>query len=82
MPVIAALDVGTEFAKALVFDIDDEGLGTVRGVGRKRQGLSHMQSGTVSDIDAVVVNCRAALDEALREAGRLALEALERIETA
>jgi hypothetical protein len=39
-----ALDVGTEFAKALVFDIDDEGRGTVRGVGRRRQGLTHMQA--------------------------------------
>ena len=47
-----ALDVGTEFAKALVFDIDPSGHGTVRGVGRKRQGLAHMQSGTVADIAA------------------------------
>ena len=37
-----ALDIGTEFAKALVFEIGDDGHGTVRGVGRKRQGLSHM----------------------------------------
>ena len=64
-----ALDVGTEFAKALVFEIDDEGLGTVRGVGRKRQGLSHMQSGTVADIAAVVDNCAVALQEAEEMAG-------------
>ena len=64
-----ALDVGTEFAKALVFEIDDEGLGTVRGVGRKRQGLSHMQSGTVADIAAVVDNCTVALQEAEEMAG-------------
>ena len=64
-----ALDVGTEFAKALVFEIDDEGLGTVRGVGRKRQGLSHMQSGTVADITAVVDNCAVALQEAEEMAG-------------
>jgi cell division protein FtsA len=56
-----ALDIGTEFAKALVFEIDDEGKGTVRGVGRKRQGLAHMQSGTVADIAAVVDNCAVAL---------------------
>jgi cell division protein FtsA len=43
--------------------------GVVRGVGRQRQGLSHMQSGTVSDIDAVVANCRKALDEAEQMAG-------------
>jgi cell division protein FtsA len=64
-----ALDVGTEFAKALVFDIDPEGHGTVRGVGRKRQGLSHMQSGTVADIAAVVDNCAVALQEAEEMAG-------------
>jgi cell division protein FtsA len=64
-----ALDIGTEFAKALVFDIDDDRHGTVRGVGRKRQGLSHMQSGTVADIAAVVDNCAVALQEAEEMAG-------------
>jgi cell division protein FtsA len=64
-----ALDVGTEFAKALVFEIDETGHGTVRGVGRKRQGLSHMQSGTVADIAAVVDNCAVALQEAEEMAG-------------
>lgn len=64
-----ALDIGTEFAKALVFDISEDGKGTVRGVGRKRQGLSHMQSGTVADISAVVDNCSVALQEAEEMAG-------------
>ena len=73
-----ALDVGTEFAKALVFEIDGSaaaggagarGHGTVRGVGRRRQGLSHMQSGTVADIAAVVDNCAVALQEAEEMAG-------------
>jgi cell division protein FtsA len=64
-----ALDIGTEFAKALVFDIEDGGRGVVRGVGRKRQGLSHMQSGTVADIAAVVDNCSVALQEAEEMAG-------------
>ena len=67
-PAIAALDIGTEFAKALVVTVErDFGgrlIGTVRGTGRTRQGLAHMQSGTVSDIDAVVANCRVAMDEA------------------
>jgi cell division protein FtsA len=63
-----ALDVGTEFAKALVFEIED-GKGIVKGVGRKRQGLAHMQSGTVADISAVVDNCAVALQEAEEMAG-------------
>ncbi|HEY7590114.1 MAG TPA: cell division FtsA domain-containing protein [Candidatus Limnocylindrales bacterium] len=64
-----ALDVGTEFAKALVFEIEDGRRGVIRGVGRKRQGLSHMQSGTVADIAAVVDNCQVALQEAEEMAG-------------
>jgi cell division protein FtsA len=72
-PAIAALDIGTEFAKALVIDVerDAEGrlVGVVRGSGRQRQGLAHMQSGTVSDIDAVVANCRVAMDQARAAAG-------------
>jgi cell division protein FtsA len=64
-----ALDIGTEFAKALVLEVDERGHGTVRGVGRQRQGLSHMQSGTVADIAAVVDNCAVALQEAEEMAG-------------
>src|SRR3954447_13348854 len=64
-----SLDVGTEFAKALVFEVDDERKGVVRGVGRRRQGLAHMQSGTVTDIAAVVDNCQVALQEAEEMAG-------------
>ncbi|MDP8904789.1 MAG: rod shape-determining protein [Chloroflexota bacterium] len=64
-----ALDVGTEFAKALVFEVDEQRHGTVRGVGRRRQGLAHMQSGTVADIAAVVDNCQVALQEAEEMAG-------------
>jgi cell division protein FtsA len=65
-----ALDIGTEYAKALVFETDPDGAAVVIGVGRRRQGLSHMQSGTVADIPAVVANCREALDEAEAMAGR------------
>jgi cell division protein FtsA len=68
-PACTALDVGTEFAKALVFEVAEDGTGVVRGVGRQRQGLSHMQSGTVADIDAVVDNCALALQEAEAMAG-------------
>jgi cell division protein FtsA len=64
-----ALDIGTEYAKALVFTTNEDGEADVTGVGRQRQGLSHMQSGTVADIPAVVRNCRAALDEAEAMAG-------------
>ena len=64
-----ALDVGTEFAKALVFEIDESGHGRCAASGRQRQGLSHMQPGTVADIAAVVDNCAVALQEAEEMAG-------------
>jgi cell division protein FtsA len=51
-----------------VFQISD-GKAVVQGVGRKRQGLAHMQSGTVADISAVVDNCAVALQEAEEMAG-------------
>ena len=63
-----ALDVGTEYVKTLFFDALP-GEAVVRGVGRERQGLSHMQSGTVTDIAGVVANCRAALAAAEAMAG-------------
>jgi cell division protein FtsA len=66
-----ALDIGTEYAKALVFDYQGGGAAVV-GVGRQRQGLAHMQSGTVADIPAVVANCRQAVDAAQDMAGRTA----------
>jgi cell division protein FtsA len=79
-PAIASLDIGTEVAKALVLSVehDPEGrlVGVVRGTGRQRQGLTHMQSGTVSDIDAVVANCRIAMDEARSMAGRRPMAAV------
>ena len=69
---LTALDVGTEFAKALLVSLEptpDGVAGVVRGSGRQRQGLTHMQSGTVTDIDAVVTNSRQALDQAQEQAG-------------
>jgi len=79
-PAIAALDIGTEFAKALVVSVerDAEGrlVGIVRGSGRQRQGLAHMQSGTVSDIDAVVANCRVAMDAAREMSGERPMAAV------
>ena len=79
-PAIAALDIGTEWAKALVLTVehDPDGrlVGVIRGSGRQRQGLAHMQSGTVSDIEAVVANCRVAVDAAREMAGRQPLAAV------
>lgn len=65
---IVALDVGTEFVKALIGRITPEGANIV-GVGRVHQNLSDMQAGAVSDIGAVVENCNQALGIAEEQAG-------------
>ncbi|MGH7196707.1 MAG: cell division FtsA domain-containing protein [Candidatus Saccharimonadales bacterium] len=65
---VVALDIGTEFVKALVAEIDGDEL-RILGVGREHQGLSDMHSGAIADIGAVVRNCEAALSDAESQAG-------------
>jgi cell division protein FtsA len=65
---LVGLDIGTEFVKALVAKVTDDGLEIV-GVGRSHQGLSDMQAGAIADISAVVQNCDKALAQAEEQAG-------------
>ena len=65
---IVALDIGTEFVKALIAKLDGDTLNIV-GVGRARQELSDMHSGAIADISGVVRNCEDALSEAEEQAG-------------
>ncbi len=72
IPHYAALDIGTEFVKALIFKIGEGGKAHVVGWGRQRQRLGDMQGGTVTDIGGVVENCAKALDAAEEMAGAVA----------
>lgn len=72
IPHYAALDIGTEFVKALVFKIGEGGKAHIVGAGRQRQRLGDMQGGTVTDIGGVVENCAKALDQAEEMAGAVA----------
>lgn len=65
---IVALDIGTEFVKALIAKMEDDQLKIV-GVGRKRQDVSDMHSGAIADIAGVVQNCETALSDAEEQAG-------------
>lgn len=67
---LVALDVGTEYIKALIGRIrpEDGGIDIV-GMGRTRQGLADMQAGAIADIGAVVQNCDEALSQAEQQAG-------------
>lgn len=65
-----ALDIGTEVAKALVFNIEKDGkTASVVGVGKERQKRGNMQSGAVSDISGVIETCTVAIAKALENAG-------------
>lgn len=72
---VVALDIGTEFVKALIARVKGDDLEII-GVGRKRQETSDMHSGAIADIAGVVQNCEAALAEAEDQAGLQAKRAV------
>ncbi len=72
---IVALDIGTEFVKALIARIEGDSIEIV-GVGRARQDVSDMHSGAIADIGGVVRNCEAALSAAEQQAGVQAKKAV------
>ncbi len=65
---LVALDIGTEFVKALVGRVVGSEVEII-GVGRAHQGLSDMQAGAIADIAAVTANCEKALAAAEQQAG-------------
>lgn len=65
---LVALDIGTEFVKALVGRVVGNDVEII-GVGRAHQELSDMQAGAIADIAAVVANCDRALAAAEQQAG-------------
>lgn len=65
---LVALDIGTEFVKALVGKVGLNGEIEIIGVGRAHQSLTDMQAGAISDIASVVQNCDKALNEAESQA--------------
>ena len=65
---MVALDIGTEYVKALIGKITPHGIEIV-GVGREHQELSDMQAGAIADIGSVVKNCDKALSQAEQQAG-------------
>ena len=65
---LVALDIGTEFVKALVGRVVGNEVEII-GVGRSHQELADMQAGAIADIAAVVANCDQALAAAEQQAG-------------
>jgi cell division protein FtsA len=71
---LLVLDIGTEFIKALILEIDknfveDDKIkeqGLVIGVGRERQSVNNMRAGAVANIDGVSFICKKAFEKAAR----------------
>lgn len=61
---VVALDIGTEYVKALIAKVDKDEQMEIIGVGRARQEISDMHSGAIADITGVVRNCETALIQA------------------
>lgn len=70
-PYLLSLDIGTEFVKALICEVDGAEAKVI-GVGRQHQGLSDMQGGAITDIAGVVANCDAAIKQAEEMSGVVA----------
>lgn len=66
--LVLALDIGTEFVKALIYRIE-ENHGFVIGYAKVRQKLGDMASGSVANIAGVTETAAAAIEQAARIAG-------------
>ena len=66
---ILALDIGTEFVKAVIAKKTKSGKLDIIGVGKAHQEPSNMHAGAIADIEGVVGSCEKALTVAERTAG-------------
>lgn len=63
-----ALDIGTEYVKAVIVKFDDNSCEII-GYGRIKQDYANMEGGAISDIEEVVKSCYEAISEAKEMAG-------------
>ena len=72
MSTLLALDIGTEFVKAVIAKAGKKGQLEVIGVGKAHQDQNNMYAGAIADIPAVTSVCEKALIDAEEEAGETA----------
>ncbi|MBR3236250.1 pilus assembly protein PilM [Candidatus Saccharibacteria bacterium] len=72
MSSILALDIGTEFVKAILAKPTKKGDLQILGIGKARQTEGNMHAGAVADIPAVVNVCEEALVQVEDQAGERA----------
>ena len=59
-----ALDIGTEFVKALIVRFNKDDVREIIGFGKVKQNYSNMEGGAISDIEEVIKRCYEAIEEA------------------
>lgn len=67
--ILLALDIGTEFVKAVIAEKTSDDNLNIIGVGKEHQSMGNMYTGAVADIQAVVSTCEKALSRAEEMAG-------------
>jgi len=72
MSTILALDIGTEFVKAILAKPTKKGDLEILGTGKAKQLDGNMHAGAVADIPAVVTTCEEALIKVEQQAGERA----------
>ena len=72
MNTILALDIGTEFVKAILAKPGKKGNLEILGIGKAKQQEGNMNAGAVADIPAVVSVCEEAVAEVEKAAGERA----------
>lgn len=72
MNTILALDIGTEYVKAIMSRPGKKGDIEILGVAKAKQAESNMYAGAIADIPAVVATCEEALVQVEDEAGERA----------
>lgn len=67
--ILLALDIGTEFVKAVIAEKTSDDNLNIIGVAKEHQSMGNMYTGAIADIQAVVSTCEKALSRAEEMAG-------------
>ena len=67
--ILLALDIGTEFVKAVIAEKTSDDNLNITGVAKEHQSMGNMYAGAIADIQAVVSTCEKALSRAEEMAG-------------
>lgn len=62
--ILLALDIGTEFVKAVIAEKTSDDNLNIIGVAKEHQSMGNMYAGAIADIQAVVSTCEKALSRA------------------